>query len=406
MKVAEPARFYFEMGPIRPPSEGRDYSLLLRPTRNCSWNLCEFCATYKGQKFSYRKLEEVKKDIRVAKTLYDAIIATSEYLGCKGRVSQEVLLALWEGNPQVFGEDSGPAELKGLKWQNLVSVAHWIKAGARTVFLQDADALVLRTPDLLATIKYLKELFPSIERITCYARSKSCLRKSPEDLTALRAAGLTRVHVGLESGCDEVLAFMQKGVTAREQVAGGRQVVEAGLSLSEYVMPGLGGERWGERHALESARVLSEIDPDFIRLRSLALRRHSPLLAKAQAGRFVELSEDAVVEEIGLFIENLQGRAYVVSDQMANLLFDVEGRLPQDKEKMLAVIREYRRKLPGEKLTFRLRQRLNSYLAVYGRLGPELEQLVEQAWEALRLESPEARTKVDAAILALKEGFI
>lgn len=405
LKVKGSADFFFEMGPIRPPSEGQDHSLLLRTSRNCSWNRCEFCATYKGKKFSYRHVEEIKRDIQVAKALYDAIKTASRSMGLNGRVTQEVVQAIGAGNPHIYLE-GGDQELAARRWQNLVNVANWVNSGANTVFLQDADALVMRTPELVAVIRYLKETFPSVERVTSYGRSKSCLRKSPEELQEIHQAGLIRVHVGLESGCDEVLQFMGKGVTAQEQVLAGKKVVDAGISLSEYVMPGLGGKKWSTKHALASAAALSEIAPDFIRLRSLALRRNSPLLAKREAGQFAELSEDEVVEEIGLFLENLQCRAYLVSDQMANLLFEVEGQLPQDKERMLQVIARYRHKLPLGKVAFRLRQRLQSYLAVYGCLSPELQQQVQEAWEALQQERPEAQAKADAAISALKEGFI
>jgi hypothetical protein len=189
-------------------------------------------------------------------------------------------------------------------------------------------------------------------------------------------------------------------------VEAGRKVAAAGLSLSEYVMPGLGGARWWEKHALDSARVLSEINPDFIRLRSLVFRRNTALLDKWRSGLFEELPEDQVVDEIGLFLENLKCGSYVTSDQMANLLFEVEGQLPRDKEQMLRIIEDYRKKLPMERLVFRLERRLQSYLAVYGHLEPDLQAKVQASWEALKQEKPEARDLTDAAILALKEGFV
>jgi biotin synthase-like enzyme len=370
MEVKDPETFFFEMGPIRPPSEGKDYSLLIRLNRNCAWNQCEFCATYKGKKFSYRKVAEVKRDIEVAETLHDAIKTAAASGGAPGRPQKDVVAALVDANPHLYSEGSRNREGFLLRWQNLVHVANWLSTGARTVFLQDADALIMRTPELLEVINYLKETFLTIERVTSYSRSKTCLRKSPEELAALHRAGLSRLHLGLESGCDEVLEFMRKGVTAQEQVEAGKKVADAGISLSEYVMPGLGGARWSEKHALDSARVLSEINPDFIRLRSLVLRRNCPLLAKWQAGQFVELPEDQIVDEIGLFIENLQCSSYLTSDQMANLLFEVEGQLPEDKEQMLETIQGYRKKLPTERLVFRLERHLRSYLAVYGHLDP------------------------------------
>jgi len=406
LKIMDPEDFFFEMGPIRPPSEGQDHSLLIRPTRNCSWNLCTFCATYKGEKFSYRKVEAIKQDIQVAKTLHDEILGVSHRLGFNGRIGRQVVAAILEANPQVYGEGAAAAETLARRHQNLVNVANWLGSGAKTVFLQDADALIMRTPDLLEIIRYLKETFPTLARVTAYARSKSCARKSSAELAELHQAGLSRLHVGLESGCEAVLKFVRKGVTAGEQLEGGLKVKEAGISLSEYVMPGLGGRQWSQPHALDSAALLSDLDPDFIRLRSLALRRHSPLLAQAQAGEFAELLEDQVVEEIGSFIEKLHCRAYVASDQMANLLFGVEGQLPQDKEKMLKVITSYLTMLPMERLAFRLSQRLRSFLAVYGCLTLEVSEKVGEAREALKKESLDAEAKVNAAIAALKEGFV
>lgn len=393
-------KFFFEMGPIRPPSEGNDHSLLIRITRNCSWNRCEFCATYQGKKFVYRQLADIQHDIDVARVLHDELKTAA---GSSRGINPEAVRALWAGKPRLFGENSGN---QTLKWQNLHNVANWLNSGARTVFLQDADALIMRTPDLLAILHYLQETFPTVERVTAYARSKSCNRKSVEELKELRQAGLVRLHVGLESGCDAVLERMKKGVTAREQVAGGQKVVAAGISLCEYLMPGLGGKDLWERHALDSAGALSAINPDFIRLRTLALRRKSPLLAQAKEGRFAELPEDEVVAEIALLIANLHCRSYLVSDQMSNLLYGVEGQLPQDKAKILQVIGDYRKKPEPERLAFRLRQRWRSYLAVYGSLPDLLEQQVQEAWDSLQREAPEARDRVDAAIAALKEGFV
>jgi len=395
--------FFFEMGPIRPPSEGSDHSLLIRTTRNCSWNRCAFCATYQGEKFGYRQVSDIKRDIDVARAVREELQAAPAAGGRAGWITQDVIQGVWDGNPHLYGADSGH---QTLKWQNLHNVARWLAAGARTVFLQDADALIMRTPELLEILNYLKSALPTVERVTAYASSRSCRRKSLEELRELRQAGLVRLHMGLESGCDAVLERMQKGVTAREQVEAGQKVVAAGISLCDYLMPGLGGKDLSERHARDSAAVLTEINPEFIRLRSLALRRHSPLLAQAREGLFTELSEDEVVAEIALLIANLHCGSYLVSDQMANLLYAVEGQLPQDKEKILQVIEAYLQKPEAERLAFRLRQRWRSFLAVYGSLPEPLEQQVQEAWDALRREASAARARVDAAIAALKEGFV
>ncbi|MFZ5450875.1 MAG: radical SAM protein [Thermodesulfobacteriota bacterium] len=401
--VPEGEKFFFEMGPIRPPSEGSDHSLLIRITRSCSWNRCEFCGTYRGKKFSLRPVAEIKKDIDVARALSEELQTVAAHRGLVRGLGPEVVRAIWAGNPRFYGESAGNLTLK---WQNLHNVANWLNAGARTVFLQDADALIMRTGDLLEVLAYLQAVFPTVTRVTAYARSQSCYRKSLPELTELRQAGLVRLHVGLESGCDAVLKRMKKGVSALKQVEGGQKVVAAGISLCEYLMPGLGGQELSERHALDSAAVLTAINPAFIRLRTLALRRHSPLLAQSKAGLFTELSEDEVVAEIALLVANLHCRSYLVSDQMSNLLFGVEGQLPRDKEKILKVIDAYLQKPEPERMAFRLRQRQISFLAVYGSLPEPLEEKVEQGWDALRREAPEAGALVDAAIAALKEGFV
>jgi len=402
MGVKDPKGFYFEMGPIRPPSEGQAQSLLIRATRNCPWNRCEFCPIYKNVKFEYRKVEEIKKDIDVAKAIADALKTASWRFGLAGKVSNEVVRAIVQGNPEVYQRDSNSE----LKLQNLINVANWLASGAKTCFLQDANTLIIRTPELIEIMKYLKETFPTIERLTSYARSKTCAKKSLQELKDLKEAGLSRLHVGLESGCDEVLEFMQKGVTAEEHISGGKKVVESGISLSEYVMPGLGGRKWSEKHALESARVLNEINPDFVRIRSLIVRKNSPLREKRESGQFEELSEDEVVNEIGLFIESLNCSSFVASDQMSNLLFEVEGKLPGDKEKILEAIKQYKNKSFMEKLKFRLEHRLQSYLGVYGGLAPELNQKIQEAQESIQKESPQAEAKTNQAIAALKEGFV
>jgi len=406
MNTEKPRQYSFELGPIRPPSEGRDFSLLMRATRNCPWNRCEFCSIYKDKKFEYRSVKEIKQDIDVARAINDEIKAASWRLGYGGRVTDEVVAAIVQDNPEIYGRDSAEPEERAARIHSLVNVANWLASGARTVFLQDANTLIVRPPELIEVLKYLKETFPTIERITSYARSKTAAQRSLEELKALHQAGLSRLHIGLESGSDDVLAEMQKGVTAEEHVIGGRKIVESGISLSEYVMPGLGGRKWSERHARETARVLNQIDPAFVRLRSLIAREGIPLQRKIELGEFELLTEDEVVDEIRLLIENLSCDSYVVSDQMSNLLLEVEGQLPQDKQKMLDTIDGYRAMPPEKRLKFRLNRRLQSYLAVHGGLTQDLSEKVQEAVESIKIGSPDAEVKVDQAIEALKGGFM
>lgn len=406
MNVAHRISFAFEIGPIRPPSEGQDRSLLIRATRNCPWNRCHFCNTYKGRRFEYRSVAEVKGDIDEARAIYDELNAASWRIGRGGRVTSEVIRAMVGGNPRLYDREGVEPQALRARIESAVNVANWASTGARTVFLQDANTLIMRTHELVELLCYLKQTFPSVERVTCYGRAKTAATKSLPELVELHEAGLSRLHVGLESGDDQVLREMEKGVTAEEHMLGGRKMVEAGISLSEYVMPGLGGRRWSQQHALESARVLNQIDPDFIRLRSLVVLKGSPLYDRAEAGDFEPLSEDEVVDEIGLFIENLDCNSYLASDQMSNLLWEIEGQLPQDKQQMLATIAQYRAMALVERLEFRLRRRLSSYLSVYGGMDEDLRERVEQALQSITSESPDAEAKVETAISAIKQGFI
>ena len=399
-------RWWYEMGPIRPPSEGRDHSLLIRATRNCPWNRCRFCPVYKGQKFEYRSVAEVNEDIDVAQALAGELKAASWRLGLGGRIDRTVLGAIVNGNPELYGGDSpNPAGVE-LCAASLVNAANWLASGARTAFLQDADTLIMRVPELLEILRHLKGSLPSIERITSYARAKTASRRSLAELKELHDAGLSRLHIGLESGSDEVLRYMEKGVTAEEHIRGGRAVVEAGISLSEYVMPGLGGKRWSANHALESARVVNAIGPDFIRLRSLGVRKNTPLHEQMGSADFQILDEDEMVSEIGLLIENLDCRSYLASDQMSNLLWEVEGQLPDDKQAMLETISRYLSKAPMERLKFCLERRRRSFYSIYGSFPAEVQEFLDRANQAIQAESPDAALKVNEAIGAIKQGFL
>jgi len=393
-------RPYFEMGPIRPPSEGKDHSLLLRLVRNCPWNKCLFCSRFKKEKFGYRSVKAIKEDIDVARALHDEIKSASWKFGLGGKITNELLRVIINGNSEIYqnGEE--------VPLHNLANVARWSASGSRTVFLQDADAPIMRTPELLEVIKYIKETFPTVERITSYARAKTCNRKSLEELRQLNQAGLSRLHIGLESGNNEVLSFMQKGVTREEHIAGGKKVAQSGMELSEYHMPGLGGRNLSEAHALDSATALSEIDADFIRLRSLSVRKDTLLYEACEQGKLEPLTEDKMVDEIALFVENLDCHSYLISDQMSNLLFEVEGQLPDDKEKILETISLYQQKPLMEKLEFTLKRRLQYYMAVHGVPDQNLQQKITETLDAIQSESPDAEEKTNQSIAVLKQVFV
>ncbi|GAW93506.1 radical SAM protein [Calderihabitans maritimus] len=405
-KVLNIGKGWHEMGPIRPPNEGRDCSLLLRVTRGCAWNRCEFCRTYKSQPYSQRPVDEIKEDIDTVKKLAEELKVMSWRLGFKGDMSQELIFAFVNDNPDLY--INGESDVIQRRLASLTSVAAWLAAGARTVFLQDGNAVEMKTSRLLEILHYLRESFPGVERITSYARSKTVAKKPLEDLERLHEAGLSRLHIGFESGCDEVLAFMKKGTTAEEHIMAGKKAKAAGISLSEYYMPGLGGKKWSKEHALESAEVLNEIKPDFIRLRSLVLRQGSPLSARIQAGEgeFEPLIEDEVVEEIALFLEHLDCSAYVTSDQMCNLLWEVEGQLPRDKEKMLKIIDDYLQMPLHQRLEFQLERRVSSYRAIAGHLDKNLAADVKAAREALGEKSTDAFEKVQKVLNTVKPAFV
>ncbi len=335
----------FEQGPIRPPSEAR--SLLLRVTRNCPWNRCEFCPVYKGARFSRRTVEEIKEDIDTVREMVDTLKRQSWQGGFGGAIDRRLVEGILQD---------------GRYSESFRSVALWLYYGGESAFLQDANSLVMKTPNLVEVVSYLKETFPQIKRITSYARSSTLARKSVEELRQLREAGLNRIHVGLESGSDAVLSYVRKGVTAAQQIEGGQRVVAAGVELSEYVMPGLGGRRLSREHALETARVLNAIDPDFIRIRSLALPGGTGLREKWEQGEFERPSDEEMVHELRLFIEHLDGiHSYLASDHILNLLEEVEGRLPEDKAALLAVIDRVLSRPGEERLLFQLGRRLGLF---------------------------------------------
>lgn len=335
----------FEQGPIRPPNEAR--SLLLRLTRNCPWNQCLFCPVYKGRKFSLRSVEEIKRDIQSARDIADDIKALSWSLGFTGRITDQVV-------SHVF---SSPNYSDAYR-----SIAAWLYYGTGACFLQDADNLVMATNDLVEVLQFLREKFPEISRVTTYSRSRTIVRKSVDALKELKEAGLNRIHVGLESGHDPVLKMMRKGVTGAQHVEAGQKVVAAGIELSEYVMPGLGGQDLWREHALATAEVLNRINPHFIRLRSLRVPERIPLYKLLQEGAFKMQTDDMLAEEIKLLIQSLSGITSVVtSDHIMNLLEEVSGRLPEDREKMIAVIEKYQRLPDSDRLIYRVGRRGGAY---------------------------------------------
>ncbi len=334
----------FEQGPIRPPSEAN--SLLIRVTRNCPWNQCTFCPVYKGQTFSVRPLEHVLKDIDDIHGYVDKLREVADPPGLFNR--REIDAALQND------EINSP--------QALSAAYQWYRAGMTSVFLQDANSLIIKTADILAILSRLKKHFPWIKRITSYARSHTIARISDENMQRLSEGGLSRIHVGMESGSDAVLKKIRKGAQKATHIKAGIRVKKAGIELSEYVMPGLGGRELTAEHARETADAVNQINPDFIRLRTLAIPENTELYSELKNGTFLKLGDLEMAREVMAFIGYLEGiTSALKSDHILNLFQEVEGRLPDDKPKMLNVFSRFLALTSGEQVCYQVGRRLGIF---------------------------------------------
>ncbi|MBN1105397.1 MAG: radical SAM protein [Deltaproteobacteria bacterium] len=268
-------------GPIyRPPSEAD--SLLIQATVGCPHNKCAFCMVYKkGPAYRVRPVEEVKRDLEAALGLY------------------------------------GP--------------------GVKTMFFPAGNTIAMPADELAAICAHAHALFPHLDRITVYGSSQYIHKKGPADLITLRHAGLTRIHVGLESGDDTVLQRIKKGTDAQEQIEAGQWVMAAGIELSEYVMIGIGGRERTHEHAVNTAAALNAINPHFIRIRTFLPKIDTLLLHQIRKGRFQVLSAHEALRETGEIIRNLDVTSPITSDHYTNYV-DVHGKVPQDRDRMLATI--------------------------------------------------------------------
>ena len=376
----------FEQGPIRPPSEA--YSLLVRVTRNCPWNRCTFCPVYKGTKFSRRTVEHVKKDIDAVHRHIQVFLQLADE---SGRVPTSEIKRVAEE----VDADRSPAFVAAFNW--------YFAGGMESVFIQDANSLIIKPSDLVEILRHLKERFPRIQRITSYARSQTIARSKEEDLKVIGDAGLNRMHIGLESGSDEVLRMVKKGVTKEMHIQAGQKVKRAGMELSEYHMPGLGGRKYSKEHALETADALNQINPDFIRLRTLAIPNFAPLFEDWKSGRFEKCTEIEVIEEISMFIEKLDGITSVVkSDHILNLLQDLEGRLPEDKERMLDILRDFLEMDAERQALYQVGRRIGVFSALADLEKPNRMVRAERACRELGI-TPE---NVDQVTTELMKRFI
>jgi Radical SAM superfamily len=375
----------FEQGPIRPPSEAN--SLLIRVTRNCPWNRCTFCPVYKGARFSVRPKDHVIQDID---SVFRSVRIIQQTAHEKVKVPMAEIRSAAGKDPRLDPRAFNAA-------------LNWVAGGMRSVFFQDANSLIIKPSDLVEILRHLKMRFPRIERITSYARSHTIVRTSDDHLRAIKDAGLNRIHIGLESGSDKVLKMTQKGVTKETHIKAGLKVRKAGMELSEYVMPGLGGKAFSKEHAVETADALNRINPDFIRLRTLAIPNSVALSDNFESGKFEKCTDLMMAEETLLFIESLNGiTSMVKSDHILNLFQDLEGKLPENKENMLDILHRFLDMRPDRQCIYQMGRRLGFFSSMRDMENPRRLERAEKACKDFGI-TPE---NVDGVVDELMKRFI
>ncbi len=264
---------------IRPPSEA--HSLLLQVTVGCSHNRCTFCPSFKGKRFRIKSLDEIVEDLEYASRRFR-------------RVDR--------------------------------------------LFLCDGDALIIPQQRLIAILDAIRTHLPGVGRIGTYANAKSIRKKSVEELSELRERGLGIVYLGIESGNEEVLARIRKGATCEQIVEAARRVKEAGITLSVTVLLGIGGVAMSEAHARDTARILTDVDPDFAGVLTVMLAPGTALHEEARSGAFVLPGTFALLEELGIIVSGARfSNCFFTANHASNYL-PIRARMPRDREKVLRLI--------------------------------------------------------------------
>jgi len=285
---------FIRPGILRPPSEHASYYLPL--TSGCSNNSCSFCA-YSCSNLGIRELDDVKREID----------AMSLYVNHR----------MWTpGQPDIVYE-----------------ILHeW---NGKKVFLQDGDALVYPYPKLMEALQYLNQKFPAIERIASYATPQDVLRRSVKELQTLKEQKLGILYMGVESGDDDVLQKIHKNATHRQMVEAAKKVKESGILLSVTVILGLGGVKGSEKHALESARILTEMDPDYAGALTLTLIPGTELYQEMEHGRFELVTPFDSLRELKTIVENSTFSDCFFSSMHASNYYSIRGAMPKDSRKIL-----------------------------------------------------------------------
>ena len=321
-----------EMGPIRPPSESN--SLLIRVTRGCHWNKCYFCGLYKSMRFSMRPIEDIISDIEAQ---------SAQHTG------------------QSF----------------------------KSCFLQDGDALVLKTDYLLKILDALHHYFPTLESVTTYARADSITRKSLSELKVLREHGLNHLYCGMETGSDRVLQLINKGFDSNTVIQSGCLAKEADMILSEFILLGIGGKEFSGENARKTADALNIIQPDFIRVHATGFKPESMMWQLIQDGTISLQSEEEIVVEQKLFLQQLHEMdSYYVNEHIVNLLLEIRGNLRTEKQEMLSTIDRFLTLPPDERLLFAVGRRLNIFFRLDDLKKPKLHQKAEESLQQILSKNP------------------
>ncbi len=257
---------------FRPPSEA--YSLILQVTLGCSWNKCAFCEMYTSKKFSVRKEDEVFSEID-----------------------------LFKDNSTI-----------------------------RKVFLADGNAFVLSFERLMNVLNKLKECLPKLIRVSAYASARDILSKSDDELKQLKEAGLKLLYIGIESGDDEVLKIINKGETFKSTEEALIKARKAGIKISVMILTGLGGKVYSQQHAIQSAKLINSIQPEYLSTLVLSLPYGIDHFKKRYTGDFVQLNPMELIGELGVFINKLELESTVYRSDHASNYLVLKGILNRDKE--------------------------------------------------------------------------
>jgi len=342
---------------------------------------------YNKRQFSLRSVENIIKDIDVLKNYIERI---QQMVRPGGYADHDTINTLYNS----FEEKDRVA---------FNAAMNWYASGMKSIFLQDANSLIMKPDDLVFVLEYIKKCFPDVDRITSYARSHTIARIKQDDLQRMADAGLNRIHVGMESGSDIVLKKINKGVNKSTHIKAGLKVKQAGMELSEYVMPGLGGIDYSIEHAMETALALNSINPDFIRIRTLAVTNGTILAEETKKGAFQKPNDAMMAKELRLFIETLDGiDSYIKSDHILNLFETIDGKLPEDKEKMINIIDRFFELEPEKRVLYQIGRRMGFFRGPDDMDDSPYLEKVKQACDLYRV-TPD---NVDMVIDDLMKRFV